>query len=213
MLEKFTPHAKKLANFVYSKCSNDLGSMLIGTTIVGWLASSGAQIIGIATNKKYSNEQKSFMIPQELGDAAINIGSFFLITTPLKKFATKLAKTGKLIPKEVITQIINNGDKNRVGKLNFDVTKQSYFEPVSKSYNSFHNFLTTSAAVVGGIVSSNIVTPILRNKYASITQSKIKVNLDNKTIKSYDPNNKFNPINVQKRNTLFNIMRSTGVTI
>lgn len=177
---RIPPQLKIVTNFIYDKCAKDIGSMLIWTTIVGWVASSTAQIIGIAKNPNYTKEQKSFMIPQELGDAAINIGSFFLITAPIKKVATKLVSTGKILPAVVKEAVINNGDGARIGKLDFDLTKASYFtaEKISKPYNSFHNFMSTSAAVVGGIISSNIVTPILRNRFASGKQSKMMIKLD-----------------------------------
>lgn len=169
---KIPPQVKRITDFIFEKCSKDMGSVLIWTTIGGWVASSAAQIFAIKHNSKYTKEQKSFMIPQEISDAAVNIGAFFLITTPIKKLSTKLVTTGKIIPNVVRRVIIKNNDKCRIGKLDFNITKTPYFGEVEKTFNSFHNFMTTSAAVLGGVISSNIVTPILRNRYASQRQAK-----------------------------------------
>lgn len=162
---------KKTTDFIFDKCSKDVGAVLIWTTIAGWIASSAAQIIGIRTNSKYSNEQKKFMTNQELGDAAVNILSYCILTMPLKKLSTKLVSTGKIIPNNIRKLIIRNGDGKRLGKLDFNIADTPYFSGIEKSYNSFNNFMSTSAAVVGGTIASNIVTPILRNRFASHRQN------------------------------------------
>ena len=167
------PQIIKFNNMIFDKFSNDIGNMLIVTTILGWIASSTAQIIGISRNSKYSKEQKRFMIRQEMGDAAMNIGSFFLITKPIKLFASKLVSCGKIIPHIVQNTAIKNGDLKNLGKLHFNLSEQPYLgSDVKKAYNSFNNFMGTSSAVLGGILSSNLVTPILRNRYASKRQDK-----------------------------------------
>jgi len=149
--------------------------MLIATTILGWVASSTAQVLGIIKNDKYSKEQKNFMINQEIGDAMINIGTFFIITTPIKKLASKMVSTGKLLPKSLQRILIKNNDGPNLGKLDFKVIDRPYLsQDMKKTYNSFHNFMSTSSAVLGGIISSNIVTPILRNKYAAKRQHKLQ---------------------------------------
>ena len=202
------PQVKRITDFIFDKCSKDIGSMLIWTTIGGWVASSAAQIWAIVRNPKYTKEQKSFMIPQEISDAAVNIGAFFLITTPIKKLATKLVTTGKIIPNAVRKAIIRNHDKAKIGKLDFNITKTPYWGEVEKTFNSFHNFMTTSAAVVGGVVSSNIVTPILRNRIASNRNSNIVV-----------PKKYSNDVSSIKKNTIpikncpFEQFRKTNISI
>ena len=58
---KLHSFVKKTTDFIFDKCSKDIGAALIWTTIAGWIASSSAQIIGIHRNSKYSKEQKKFM--------------------------------------------------------------------------------------------------------------------------------------------------------
>lgn len=170
---KIPTQVKNVTDYIFDKWSKDIGSVLIWTTIGGWVASSSAQILGIMGNQKYSKEQKNFMIHQEIGDAAINIGSFFIITTPLKKLATKLVKTGKITSFAIKRPIRKHGDIKKIGNYDFNIKKLPYFSSeLEKPYNSFSNFMGTSAAVIGGILSSNILTPILRNRYASRCQAK-----------------------------------------
>ncbi len=172
---KIPIQVKKVTDFIFDKWSKDIGSVLIWTTIAGWVASSSAQILGILRNSKYTKEQKNFMIHQEIGDAAINIGSFFIITTPLKKMASKLVKTGKVTTFAIKRPIRKHGDIKKLGLIDFDIKKLPYFSSeLEKQFNSFNNFMGTSAAVLGGILSSNILTPILRNRYASDCQAKKK---------------------------------------
>ncbi len=63
----------------------DASKMLIWTGVAGWTLSSLAQVGAVLFNNKISNEKKSFLVPQEMADAAVNIGSFFLITQAAKK--------------------------------------------------------------------------------------------------------------------------------
>lgn len=192
---KIPSQITSITNFIFEKCSKDIGNMLIGTTIAGWVASSTAQVIGISRNKEYSKKQKQFMVRQEMADAAINIGSFFLITTPIKLFASKLVSSGKIIPNIVKTIATKNGDLNNLGKLKFNLSKQSYLgSEARKAYNSFNNFMGTSAAVIGGVISSNLVTPVLRNRYAS--------NRQNKTLTKHNSVPKTSPFNNLKTHSM-----------
>lgn len=184
---------KKATDFIFDKCSKDVGAVLIWTTITGWIASSAAQIIGIRSNSKYSKEQKRFMTNQELGDAAVNILSYCILTMPLKRLSTKLVSTGKILPNNIRKLIIRNGDGRKLGKLDFNIPNTPYFSGVEKSFNSFNNFMSTSAAVAGGTVASNIITPILRNRFASHRQN-ISLN------KTYSENSKPSPFD-RFRNT------------
>ena len=210
---KVPRHIHNIPDFIFNKLCNDIGRVLIWTTIAGWVASSTAQIIGIARNPKYTKEQKSFMIPQEIGDALINIGSFFIITTPIKKFSSKLVKTGKIIPASIKELVIQNNRSNKLGKLDFDIMKEPYITSTArKTFNSFNNFMSTTSAVVGGIISSNIVTPILRNKYASNKQAKnIAIFPQQNPINNGKTSSK---VYINKsENTTFNTLRHRGMKI
>ena len=167
---------ESVLNWVFQSFSKDASKMLIYTGVAGWTLSSMAQIGAIWCNPKISNEQKSFLLPQELADAAVNIGSFFLITLSAKKLTQKLFSTGKLAPKSVRAFLDKNKElySEKIGKLDFNLDKvrKSNEEFPKEAYWAYKNFGTTLATVGAGVVASNVVTPILRNKMASNAQKK-----------------------------------------
>ena len=76
---------QNILNWVCENFKKDASKMLIWTGVAGWTLSSLAQICGILFNKEIPKEQKSYLVPQELFDAAVNIGSFFIFTQTSKK--------------------------------------------------------------------------------------------------------------------------------
>ena len=70
-----------------------------------------------------------------------------------------------------------NKDKygDQVGKLDFNLEKALKYEDavLKKSYHNVKNLGTTVATIGAGILASNIITPILRNKMASNVQKSI----------------------------------------
>ena len=69
--------------------------------------------------------------------------------------------------------------EKKIGKIDFDLDKEcnrAKFFP-KQEYDVCKNFYTTMATVGGGILSSNVITPIIRNKMASNMQ---KAYIDNK---------------------------------
>ena len=159
-------------NWVYKTFKNDTSKMLIATGSLGWILSSIAQAGAVLGNSKLSSEKKSFLLPQELMDGAINAIAFIGITLFAKKGIEKMASTGKIAP-ESVRKFLNDHSvyKNKVGKLDFNL---DYFLPkdseVFKSYESYKNFVTTMGTVGASVLSCNIVTPLLRNATASRVQ-------------------------------------------
>lgn len=165
---------KSVLNWIATHFRKDASKMLIWTGVAGWTLSSFAQISAVLFNPKFDNEQKSFLIPQEFADAAVNIGSFFLITQVAKKSVSKLFSTGKFAPSKVRKYLSEHKDLygKKVGKLDFDldeVLKKDTLFPKDE-YWACKNFGTTIATVGAGIISSNIITPIIRNNMASSMQ-------------------------------------------
>ena len=167
-----------LANFCkkqldkIAKASVDkMGDIIILTSVAGWLASSAAQLFGIAINKDYSTKEKKFMLSQEGADALINIVSYFLVTKSCTKLSSHLVKTGKLAPKSIVQLLEKNNLASRRGQYNFDVTAVDGFKKVRNDYNGLKCFADSTAALIGGVISSNVITPIARNAYASRRQN------------------------------------------
>ena len=180
---------QSILNWVYENFKKDASKMLIWTGVAGWTLSSLAQICGILFNKEIPKEQKGYLVPQELFDAAVNIGSFFVFTQTTKKVVSKMFSTGKWAPKSVRAFLDKNKAKlgDKMFKLDFDldeVLKKNTDFP-KEAYYACKNFGTTIATIGAGVVSSNIITPILRNKAATRMQ---KNYLDAKTTKPNDKN-------------------------
>ena len=156
-----------------------MGDIIILTSIAGWFASSAAQVIGIALNKNYTREQKKFMIAQEVADCVTNIGLYFAVTKSLTSLTSHMVKTGKLAPKSIAEFLRTNNLVGRRGRFGFDVTQAAGFSEagLTSAYNTFKGFTDAAAATVGGIISSNILTPIVRNYFASKRQNKYKAKM------------------------------------
>ena len=165
-----------ILNWVARNFREDASKMLIWTGVTGWALSSAAQICAILFNPKISNEQKSYLLPQELADAAVNIGGFFAITQLAKGITTKLFKTGKFAPESVKEFILNNKEKvgDKIGKLDFDLGKILEKENANllRDYNVTKNFGTTVATITGGVLSTNLLSPVIRNNMATNMQKK-----------------------------------------
>lgn len=150
-------------------CGN-MGKILVATSIFGWLASSAAQILGILVNDKYTKKQKKFLVPQEMMDALTNIGAYLAITLPLRKGIGKCVSTGKIASSKILKFMNQKGLLEKRGKLDFNITQHPDFGNIQSSYLKFNGFTDAAAAITGGVISSNIITPIIRNKYASRKQ-------------------------------------------
>lgn len=129
-----------------AKFANDNAKFLFLSAATGWFLASAAQTMGIITNKKIDKEDKKFLIPQEICDGAANIGLYALITAPLMKVTEKLIDNGTVVLKNI-----------KKGTPEFDKLKGG---------------ARVLASIAGAIISSNILTPIVRNKLGSIAQRK-----------------------------------------
>ena len=178
---------KSILNWFADNFRKDASKMLICTGVAGWTLSSIAQIGALVSNPKISKEQKNYLIPQEIADAVVNIGAFFLITLLAQKSVAKLFSTGKFAPEKVRAYMKKFPEKyaNNVGKVGFDLDKA--FANDSKfpkeAYYICKNFYTALATVSAGVVSSNIVTPIVRNNMASKMQKNLMASNENATPK------------------------------
>ena len=157
---------------MYKNYGENPGKMLVHTGVLGWILSSLAQVSAVVFNDKISPEQKSFLIPQEIADAAINILSFYVITSTFKNAASKLVSSGKLTTKPIREFLTKQGvnSNEHIGKLNFNIEKMANFSDIKGDYKPFKNGVDVVASTIGSIISCNIVTPILRNQYASKRQ-------------------------------------------
>ena len=138
-------------NYIYKNYGENPGSMLVHTGVLGWILSSMAQVYAVVFNNKISKEQKMFLIPQEIADAAVNILSFYTLTSGVKYIGAKLTKTAKLRTAELTNllkkggHVLEKGEKrieNKVyaGDWNFDITKlENYNSEIADKFKPFRN--------------------------------------------------------------------------
>ena len=166
----------KILNKIAKHFSDDPSGMLIITGVTGWILSSTAQMCAVLFNQKIEKEQKSYLLGQELADAAANIACFFAITKAAQVLTTKLFKTGKFAPKSVREFIKINKSKlgDKIGKLDFNLEEilQKESEALQRDYNIAKDFGTTVATITGVVLASNLATPIVRNNMATSMQKK-----------------------------------------
>ncbi len=160
----------KFTSYMYKHYGENPGTMLVHTGVLGWIFSAAGQLFAIALNDKIPKEQKSFLYPQEAADAAINILSFYIITSSFKNVASKLVSTGKLSTSKIRNYIKSKGinPAEYIGKLESNIEKD--FPEIKDDYKAFKNGVDVVASTVGSILSCNIVTPVLRNQYAAKKQ-------------------------------------------
>ncbi|MBQ8168527.1 hypothetical protein IJZ97_03830 [bacterium] len=165
-------------NTVLTKFGPNPANMLIWTGVLGWFLSSTAQVVAIAVNEKIPKEQKMFLIPQEIGDGAINVLSFLLVTSSIKSLTSKLVSTGKLATPEIRAFLKKTGlhSGNGLGNVKFDISKMANFDQIKDEYRSFKNGVDVIGMTAGSILSCNIITPILRNKFATNRKQKMLAN-------------------------------------
>lgn len=138
---------KNILNKAYNAYADNLPKFTMHSTIAGWTLAVASNIFGIAIDKKVNKKEKKYLIPREIFDGAANIGLFVLITQPMTKFANKLVENGKI------------GIKG-VEKLDKETLKM------------LHGGLGVAASLLGAVIVSNILAPIIRNVLATKSQKK-----------------------------------------
>ncbi len=167
----------KMLGTLYKRYGENPGNMLVHTGVLGWVLSSLAQVGAVVFNDKISTAQKTFLVPQEIADAAVNILSFYVITSSIKRLASKLVSTGKLSTTSIREFLKKEGvtSKNRnnidcIGNIKFNIEKLDNFPKIKDEYLSFKNGIDVTASTLGSIISCNLITPVARNQYAAVKQ-------------------------------------------
>jgi len=192
---------KKAVEWVYKRFETGSGAMILITSITGMALSTIAQTAAIILNKKYTDSQKAFMIPQELTDGLINICSMFLITKPIQKLSAKLVKTGKFATKEILEYLKRTDMVKNVGDKEFDIGKniRKTISNIEKSdifvkssdiekakmliehrnvldnYEIYSDSISALATTTGAVLSTALIAPVVRNSVASRYQ-KLNIN-------------------------------------
>jgi len=97
--------------------------------------------------------------------------SFFFVTKTFTAVANKLVNQGKWIEKPILDYLKKSNVASKVGKKGFDVLLHGNLPPkMADSFVGWRSGVDMGATLVGSILSCNIITPLLRNIYASKRQ-------------------------------------------
>ena len=208
---KAEPFLRKTINWIYKHFEKGSGAMILITSLTGMGLSTIAQTCAVIFNKKYTDKQKAFMIPQELTEGLINIFSMLLITKPAQRFVRKLVKTGKVATKKTLEYMSENGLEEKRGAKNFDISKyiQERLAKISKSeefiknsekgkdallarhldvlngYNVYADSISAITTTAGSALSIALLAPLIRNTVAAKYQ-KINMNRLQKHYEKYE---------------------------
>jgi len=197
-------------NIILKKYGENPGTMLVHTGAIGWVLSSLAQITALMFNPEIKPEQKMFLVPQEIGDAIVNIISFYTLTHGVKCIGSKLTSTGKIKTAKLGELLKRDGHilekgqekvvgKKYVGDWDFDITKlPNYKTELLSEYKPFNNGAEVIAGLTGSIISGNLVTPVIRNYYASKRQKDMIVRYNN-----YKNNHPIKEPSISQKNITF----------
>lgn len=135
-------------NWLQTNFSRDIDAprFLKHSAAVGWILVCVANCFGIVKNPDIKTKEKKFLIPQELADGTVNIGLYYILTGTLIKQAEKLVDKGKIV---------------------FDGAAGG-----SGAFKAARAGVGVAAALAGAVISSNIITPIVRNIFAADRQKK-----------------------------------------
>ncbi len=174
MIKPLTKYASDffmdIKNSLMRSFGEDPGKMLLHTGTLGWILSSLAQVMAVVLNDKIPKKQKTFLIPQEIADAGINICSFYIFTNSFTKLANKMVSTGKWRTPAIDAFLKKYNLKKHIGSYDFNIKDLANFDEIKSSYKAIASGNAIAASTIGSIISCNLVTPILRNKFAAHKQ-------------------------------------------
>jgi len=185
------PFAKIFDNLktgIYNKYSQNPAKLLVFTGTLGWALSCCAQVGAIVFNDKLSSKDRQFLIPQEIADGAVNVGLYFGITSAAQKYTEKVIESGKVMFKEMQAPL----------KRVLDAKNMSLAQALEKNGNKISNILKGTeyaenfvklkggaslvTALIGSIISCNILTPLIRNSIGSKWQKKLSSSNEQKPV-------------------------------
>lgn len=162
-----------IKNFVYKKYGQESGKMLVHVGLITWTTACISQVVAVALNKQIPSDQKKFLIPQEIADGALNVLAFYLITNSLKNIGAKLVTTGKWTTKGIKEYVEKKGlpENLKLGDEKVNLNKLAVEDQeFQKLYGTFKTGIDMMSTVTGAVISSNLITPYIRNIWGAHRQ-------------------------------------------
>ena len=157
---KLLPFINQKAEYVYKNLSGNVGKVLLYTGAASWILSSFAHVVAILINKDIDKDQKAFLVPQEMADAAVNIALFIAVTRSFTKFGENLVKRGKFITKEIAKGIENDAFSKKIGEKFTTEIKSNITKTFSKGLEDLEKGLP--AETVENTVTKRLEIPDLQ---------------------------------------------------
>lgn len=166
---------EKVCSWFLQKYSDDTSNLFLHAGAIGWILSSLAQTVAIAVNNKIDSNKKRFLVPQEIADGIANVGLFYTLTSSITALAKKLMnmKKIKFDESDAVEKILNISKGTNLQELM--IPAKNLNDEQLKLATKYHGKIVGMAVFVSlsvQIIACNILTPILRNKYASHRQQK-----------------------------------------
>lgn len=198
-MASFSKIFDNLKTSIYNKYSENPAKLLVFTGTLGWFLSCAAQVGAVVFNEKLSSKDKQFLIPQEMADGAVNVGLFFGITQGLHKYTDKMVETGKIMfssmkkpLEDALTkknQTLSEALKTNGGKISNILTGDA----AKQNFIKLKGGTTLAMALLGSIVSCNILTPIIRNEIGARWQKRLSENKTSKRLNIISKSNELYP--------------------
>lgn len=166
---------------IFDKLSTKPGKAMMVATIIGFASASIAQSIAVAFNKKISNKDKKFLVPQELIDGAVNVASCVIIMGIMTKCATELVERGKWTTHNIdkLIEQLPEAAKAKIGATGSDLGKifheNATPEVQGKFYPIFYNFkwgMEMITSTVSSALAYSVLAPFVRNNVAAEFQKR-----------------------------------------
>ncbi len=180
-------------NYMFKNYSQDAGKLLVHMGALGTVFGAISQLCVVAFDKNIDKKKKKFLLPQEAADAAVNIFMFYTVCDLVKKGSDKIVEKGALLTKEAadaikaikpgaaswkdvftnaelktkLTDLLSNPSKLNVFNGNVTAAQQQKVAEALAKLEKHKNNCGVVAAIAASVVASNIITPYLRNIFAS----------------------------------------------
>lgn len=190
-----------IKNSIYKKYSKNAGKMILHAGVITWTTASLAHVAAIVYNDKIPQDQKKFLIPQEIADGVLNIAAFYIVTKSMKDLAGKFVTTGKWSNKAIREFVDKYGKNIKMGDFNENLPNkfkdQDEFVKgeFHKAYDPFRNGIDMLSTSLGSVISCNAITPFIRNSYGA-KQQKLSIEKDKMQKNSLIKTHPINPLKI-----------------